>query len=63
MAEAPLYVKFLIYLFVLVYMCLLPFSRKTVVRLGVLIILPLLPLTLTMIPLDQMIDRAIKIFI
>ena len=38
----------------------LPFDKSTVLRLAIVIVLPLLPLTLTMIPLDQMIDRAIK---
>ena len=41
----------------------LPFNKNTVLRLAIVIVLPLLPLTLTMVPLDQMIDRAIKIFI
>jgi hypothetical protein len=44
-------------------MRLLPFERKIVVQLAIVIVLPLLPLALTMIPLDQMIDRAIKVFI
>lgn len=42
---------------------LLPFSRTTVLRLAIMIALPLLPLTLTMIPLNEMIDRAIKILV
>ena len=41
----------------------LPFDKSTVLRLAIVIVLPLLPLTLTMIPLDQMIDRAIKLLI
>jgi len=41
----------------------LPISRNTVMRLVVLIVLPLLPLTLTMIPLSEIVDRAIKILI
>ena len=44
-------------------MRLMLFSRKVVVQLGILIVLPLLPVLLTMIPLDQMIDSVIKIFI
>jgi hypothetical protein len=44
-------------------MRILPFSKKTVLRRIILIILPLLPLTLTMIPLGEIIDRAIKILI
>ncbi len=42
-------------------MRLLPFSHDTVIRLAIIIILPLLPLTLTMIPLDQIVDRLIKL--
>jgi hypothetical protein len=41
----------------------LPLNKSTVVRLAMVIVLPLLPLTLTMVPLDEMIDRAIKILI
>ena len=43
-------------------MRLLPVSRKIFVQLGVLMVLPIVPLTLTMTPLEQMIDGAIKIF-
>ena len=39
----------------------LPFSTKTVLQLGVTAILPVLPLTLTMVPLDQLLDRLLKI--
>jgi len=39
-----------------------PFGRATVVRLVILTALPLLPLTLTMIPLEQLIDRALGMF-
>ena len=41
----------------------LPFNKNTVLGLAIVIVLPLLPLTLTMIPLDQMIDSAIKLLI
>jgi len=37
-----------------------PFGKETVIRLAILICAPLLPLTLTMIPLDQVIDRLVK---
>ena len=40
-------------------MRLVPFGRATVLRLALLTALPLAPLTLTMIPLEQMIDRAL----
>ena len=41
----------------------LPFDKNTVLRLAIVIVLPLLPLPLTMVPLDKMIDRAIKLLI
>ena len=44
-------------------MYLVPITRSTVVRLGVLIILPLLPLVLTMVPLEHIVDQAIDMFI
>lgn len=37
-----------------------PFNLRTVLQLGVTTLLPVLPLTLTMIPLDQLIDRVLK---
>ena len=43
-------------------MGLVPFGRAMVLRLVILTALPLLPLTLTMIPLDQLIDRAVGVF-
>jgi len=43
-------------------MRLVPFGRATVLRLAVLTALPLVPLTLTMIPLEQLIDRAFGVF-
>ena len=42
-------------------MRLLPFHLGTVIRLIVLIILPMAPLILTMIPLQELIDRLIKL--
>jgi hypothetical protein len=44
-------------------MSLVPFGRTMLVRLVILIALPLLPLTLTMIPLEELIDRALGLFI
>jgi hypothetical protein len=44
-------------------MYLVPISRDTVLRLGLVIVMPLLPLVLTMIPFDQIVDRAIQTFI
>ena len=40
-------------------MRLAPFGRATVLRLALLIALPFFPLLLTMIPLEQLIDRAL----
>jgi len=42
-------------------MRLVPIGRGTVVRLALILIFPFLPLTLTMVPLDQIIDRLIKL--
>lgn len=42
-------------------MKLAPFSKETVLQLAVLTLLPLLPLTLTMISLEQLLDRLLKI--
>jgi len=44
-------------------MSLLPMSKKTVFRLGFTIAAPLLPLILTMIPFDEVVNRAINVFI
>jgi hypothetical protein len=41
-------------------MRLFPITRQTLIRLVIMIVLPLLPLTLTMFPLDQMIERVFK---
>jgi hypothetical protein len=42
-------------------MRVVPLGRGTVVRLAVVLIFPLLPLALTMVPLDQIITRLIKL--
>ena len=42
-------------------MKLAPFSKETVIQLAALTLLPLLPLTLTMISLEQLLDRLLKI--
>jgi hypothetical protein len=44
-------------------MRLLPFGRNLVMKLFVIIALPLLPLTLTMIPLEEMVDRLMKMLL
>ena len=41
-------------------MNLLPFNYKSVVRLAIILVLPILPLFLTMIPLSEVIDRLLK---
>jgi hypothetical protein len=41
-------------------MRLVPFGKQALMRLGMLLIAPLLPLTLAIIPLDQIVDRLIK---
>jgi len=41
-------------------MNLLPFSNKSVIRLAIILVLPILPLFLTMIPLSEIIDRLLK---
>ncbi len=43
-------------------MGLVPFGRAALLRLALLIALPLAPLLLTMIPLEQLIDRALGVF-
>jgi hypothetical protein len=40
-----------------------PFDKGLVVRLAILIALPLLPLTLTMIPLEELAERLIKLLL
>jgi hypothetical protein len=40
---------------------LLPFGKETIIRLLALLILPLLPLTLTIVPLKQIVDWLIKL--
>jgi hypothetical protein len=44
-------------------MYLVPITRNTVLRLVLLIVIPLLPLVLTMIPFEHIVDRAIGMFI
>ena len=41
-------------------MNLLPFNTKSVLRLAIILVLPILPLFLTMIPLSEIIDRVLK---
>jgi hypothetical protein len=43
-------------------MRLMPIGRQAVVQLAIMLALPLLPLTLTMIPLEELIDRAVGVF-
>jgi hypothetical protein len=42
-------------------MSLVPFAFKSVMWLGILVLLPLTPLLFTMIPVDEMIDRLVKL--
>ena len=42
-------------------MRLVPFGKETIVRLAIIVAAPFLPLTLTMIPLEQVIDRVVKL--
>jgi hypothetical protein len=42
-------------------MRIVPFTRKAVLRLAIVLVLPLLPLLLTMIPFEQLVDRALKL--
>jgi MFS family permease len=42
-------------------MRLLPFNKRTVLQLAVLVVLPLLPLVLTMVPLHDVLERLIKV--
>jgi hypothetical protein len=42
-------------------MSIVPFAFKSVLCLGVLVLLPLAPLLFTMMPVDEMIDRLIKL--
>jgi hypothetical protein len=43
-------------------MRVVPFGRAAVLRLAMITLLPLAPLLLTMFPLEQLIDRALRIF-
>jgi hypothetical protein len=40
---------------------IMPFGKETVIRLAIITIVPFLPLTLTMIPLEEIIDRLLKL--
>lgn len=42
------------------HMRLLPFGKEAVIRLAIIIILPLLPLTLTMVSLETIVERLVK---
>ena len=42
-------------------MRLLPFGKRTLIELGLLLLAPLLPLTLAEVPLEQIIDRVLKL--
>lgn len=44
-------------------MNLVPFGKTAVIRLAILMALPFLPLTLTMIPLEKLIDRALGVLL
>ena len=44
-------------------MSVVPFDRATIIRLAVTLALPLLPLLLTMIPFEQLLDRALGVFL
>jgi hypothetical protein len=44
-------------------MRLLPFNMKLILRLGLLLAVPIMPLLLTMIPLEEIIDRALKMLL
>jgi hypothetical protein len=44
-------------------MHLVPVTRNTVLRLGFATVIPLLPLVLTMVPVEEIVDRAIKMLI
>jgi hypothetical protein len=44
-------------------MSVVPFNRLAVMRLGIVLILPLLPLTLDLMPLSAMLDRVVQMLI
>lgn len=44
-------------------MSLVPFGKTLVIRMGIMLALPFLPLVLTIIPLEQLIDRAMGVFL
>jgi hypothetical protein len=39
----------------------IPFDTRTVLQLAITTLVPVLPLTLTMIPLDQLLNRLLKL--
>lgn len=44
-------------------MSLVPFGKTLVIRMGIMLALPFLPLVLTIIPLEMLIDRAMGVFL
>jgi len=44
-------------------MRILPFSTKTVLRLAIVVAAPLAPLTLTIVPLDRMVEGLVKLLL
>ena len=44
-------------------MRVLPFTRDAVIQLGVITLLPLAPLLLTMIPLEELLKRLVQIIL
>ena len=40
---------------------LLPYGKQALIRLGILLVVPLLPLTLTIVPLKQIVDLLLKL--
>ena len=44
-------------------MTVVPYNKLVVLRLGFVLILPFLPLTLTMMPLVQILDRTVQMML
>jgi hypothetical protein len=44
-------------------MRIVPFGREPAIRVAIVLTLPLVPLTLTMIPLDKLIDRFLGVLL
>jgi hypothetical protein len=40
---------------------LVPFEYDTVIRLAIILVAPFLPLTLTMIPFERIVDHVVKL--